>query len=322
VVAPARFARNIAVDTAGQQSATSFVISFSGRRCPSAKDAFIRTANAFCNGASLYFPWPGTKGDEEELPKMLLLWPKEHRHDLPTSDAKPPQASAAIFKQFVRLLRDDTDQTVRWAEFQFTREITEQYFSRASCAHVANAAEQAFRILALPEARRHCVALDGMLLDGKIRFYSEHDTFRTCDEFKPAGGFPRDVHYVMSYIYSVYARGWSYNWHLKEPGYRYKPLWLREYLLSGLQGRQAKQDLPAWQFPWGELLAAVIERDKTVNWHDWSRVEAALNQIRAATATPSYKGAIRALFERPQPEYGAPFLQNVNDVFQSATGLR
>jgi hypothetical protein len=59
-----------------------------------------------------------------------------------------------------------------------------------------------------------------------------------------------------------------------------------------------------------------------VNWHDWSRVEAALNQIRAATATPSYKGAIRALFERPQPEYGAPFLQNVNDVFQSATGLR
>lgn len=96
VVAPARFARNIAVDTAGQQSATSFVISFSGRRCPSAKDAFIRTANAFCNGASLYFPWPGTKGDEEELPKMLLLWPKEHRHDLPTSDAKPPQASAGV----------------------------------------------------------------------------------------------------------------------------------------------------------------------------------------------------------------------------------
>jgi hypothetical protein len=267
----------VAIDTAAFQSADSFVEPPSGLADPAAAASFEMVLDAFCSGAALHVPLP--KDVRAKRPRLFSLW--QEWVEVPNvrlSAQGVNEIGARLVDSFLNLAKGSAPSLAQWIAFQFTPQIVTQYIGRTGWEldDVREVAQFTLDVIGRPEANNLLNALDELRSKNVLSTPPEYYSF--------IGTFQSENHLAVSYLVSVYLRGWSYAsslyQHPAEPEYR--SLWLRAPALRDPAIVAKREPLVSSDtYFWGRLLRRMFDPRLGALPQDFDAVQKVASSLRA-----------------------------------------
>jgi hypothetical protein len=166
-----------------------------------------------------------------------------------------------------------------WLTYQFTPAIVDDYVLKYGWEldDAAVVADFARDLIGQPEFTPLRNALSSRRAAGKL---NTPDSYRSLVGWR----FDSDDHLALSYLVSVYVRGWSYGWSLGEHETQpeYCALWLRNPALRDLSVSVHRDLMPsAATFPWGRVFRELFDPAAPIMPAEFDRVRALALWIRS-----------------------------------------
>lgn len=266
----------VAIDTAAFQAADSYIKPSNGTRDPGAAASFEMILDAYCAGAELCLPLP--EGRTTGRP-ALLLW--DSWHETPSVVLTPSgvaEIATLLRTGLLRFIKGSAVPLTDWIIFQFTPAIVDDYVVKFGWEldDAAAVADFARDVMAEPDFVPLSKALNSRRLAGKLDTPTPYRSL-------VGGRFDSDDHLALSYLVSVYVRGWSYGWSLVEDPRRpeYRSAWVRNPALRDMSMPGRREPVQAaLEFPWGRVIRELFDPSAPAMEPDFRQVHTLARWIR------------------------------------------
>lgn len=269
------------VDTTLLRAASSFLNPSESDEDPRACDSFIRIATEYCNGAKLVLPLP--QNSLGNMPMFCNLWKRNRAltaiEGRELSDDLFAKIAAARSEDFAAWVEGEPGPVAHWIAFQFSPEVSDAYLSRTNTDAIKRCASIVLSMVKENKFLRLQNAIDRLWESKSIsrpKFYDALIHEREIPSFH---------HLCIAYALSIALRGYAYALALgaEEHPALYCHHWIRSKIIGDFEAGPIPVQITSHselQFPWGEILANVFDREKPLVNRTTEKITDILEGIR------------------------------------------